>query len=720
MKDIKPVLTCPKRWKLLIPLNKIKLPALKSKKINLIIQIPKKAKAGPKKLNLKLISKHRKYDRNININIKKIMSLETGYIEVPRYVEKNFKVKFELTNKGNTVRKIKFFSNDLFNIKKKKIEIKPFENKLIEIKCRSNTPLENPVLSIKARAQNGKIINVVHEKIQVLNNNKFKIFKNHLKYIFRSNKGSYIKRNWFLKTEIKPDLSLNLSNNQLNLQQEQDSYHWQLGTDYNPRFKLAGTKTDQDHLKFSYLNHKDNNFKKALYTDFSKELGTVLNLKEKRINIYAEAKKRKEKSIDYYLKTHYKKDDNHLYLHAHKNAGNIFENIKYIKKLNKNSRFSLGYSRHFRPTSITKKKYFRYVYDKIKNKLSLEYRSIHNKNRVIKKYKISKIKSNIWNNFDQIVTLKVKDNSKNYRIEGLQYKLSNKNYRFLLKKQALNGQNKLFFKLTRIFKRNQINARISADNFGTDQINLTGELDYHFKTGPKISLSGKVIYNPTEKKIDKYIKMGLLIPFTLKLPERKSKEVKGRVITRQGERAKGVILSINGVKVKTDNKGKFNCYVKAKQDLLIKVLDLGEYSEQYVMSKDLPYFIENYNNAPLKLKLIKYGSLQIEIKKNEKSQNKYLKAIQSKEKGKVYVKLQNKYNYFIQKYKDHSSLKFDRIPPGRYKIMIKNNSNKYDYTLKRKVIRIQSGDNSLKIRQVRKNNLNLKLKEATEELQIKN
>ncbi len=670
-------------------------------------------------MNLKLVTNSRNYDRNINFNIKEIVSLETGYIEVPQYVEKNFRVKFELTNKGNTPRKITFFSNDLFTIKKKKIEIKPFENKIIEIKCTSNSQLEKPVLSIKARAKNGKIINIIHEKIHVLNNKKINIYKNHLKYTFTSNKGSYIERNWFLKTEINSDLSLKLSNNQFNLQQEKDSYHWRLGTDYDTRFKLAGTKTDQDRLKFSYLNHKDNNFKKALYTDFSKELGTVLNLKNSRINIYAEAKKRKEKSINYYLKTHYQKDDDHLYLNTNQIAANNLKYIKFIKKLNENSRVILGYSWRFRSASITKKKYFRYVYDKIKNKFKLEYRTIRNKKRFIKKFKISKVKRNSWNNFDQVVTLKINDNSKNYHIEALHYQLRNERYRFLLEKH-FHGKNKLYYRLTRIFNINQINARFSTDNFGTNRVNLSGELDYHFKSGPKISLSGKAIYNPTEKKFDKYIKMGILVPFTLKLPERKSKEVRGQLITGQGENVKGAILSINGVTVKTDNKGKFNCYVKAKQDLLIKVLDLGEYSERYVMSKDLPYFIENYNNKPLKLKLIKYGSLQVEIKKSEKRQNRYLKAIQSKEKDKVYVKLHNRDNYFIKKYKDHSPLKFDRIPPGRYRITIESNSNKYDYTLKRKVIRIKSGDNRLKIRQVRKNNLNLKLKEATEELQIKN
>lgn len=721
VQDIKPALSCPKDWKLLIPLSKFKLPALRSKKINLIIQIPKHANAGPKQLNLGLITNNRKYDKNIKFIIKKIKNLKTGYAEVPKYVEKNFKVKFELINKGNTTRELTFFSNELFTIKNKKIEIKPYKNRLIEIKCKNNTPVEKPLLIIKARDQHGKLINIIYKKVQVLNNKKYNIYKNYLKYTFNHNGDKKIKRSWILNSEINNNLSLKLSNKIFNLKQKQDSYYWQLGTDYNPRFKLAGTKSADKHLRFSYSNNKDKAFKRSIYTDFNSELGAVVNLKSKRFNIYAETKKSKERSIDYYLNTHYKYINNHLNLHTHKIAEYYFRDLKLLNNINKNNRIYLGYSCQLWPSSIIKKKYFRYIYDNIKNRLNLEYRTIHNKKSSIKKFKISKTKRNIWNNFDQVITLQLKDKSQNYHIDTLSYQVSNEKYCFLLEKQFRDEHSKLFYRLTRVFNKSQINARISVDNFGKKQINLNGELDCHLRTGQEVSLNGKLIYDQINKKSYNQISMGILIPFTLKLPERKNKKVCGRVITSQGENVRGAIISINGVKVKTGQMGKFKCYVKGKQDLIIKVLDLGRYSEKYLMSKTNPYLIENYNNKPLKLKLVRYGSLQVDIKKQLKQrQNKYLQAIRDKAEGEVYIKLYNKDNCFIKKYKGHSPLKFDKIPPDRYKLSIENNSNKYNYTLKRKVIKINSGKNRVKIKQKIKNNQDLKIKEGIEEIKIKN
>ncbi len=719
-KTIRPVINLPDSLNLIFPIKKFKIEPFNSKKINMIIQSSNRSKAGLKVIKLNLMTKEKSYHKRIRLHMNKKEILVIKPSEVPDYINKVFSVKLKIINKGNTVRILKIKSNHNFKIKTKRILIKPFKSKNIKLQCKSKHNKENPILNIRAVDQNNKSINLLYKKLTAINQQmSINEYDNYLDYKYIQNHKKKITKKWLLHTEINANTFMMVSKNAFNLRKVQDNYNWQLGTDYNKSFKLKANAVQTNNIKFSYTNNEKQNLSSIFYTDFQKEIGAGLKYNTKELDAYLESKKIRERNLNYYFKLHYKGKTKKVSFRSYKIGQNQFQDFNIINDINQKSKIRLSL---INKTEICckQKKYISYTYKNLNKKIKLQYKNIKNKKGLNQKFKIKMEKYKTQEDFKQFITLNLINNKSYFNIEDIAYGLKNKNYYFTLKKDFLNSQKKLKYKLSRIFRKKRYRVKLSVNNFGLKKLNLSAELNYQFNNGKELSFSGKLNYNQAKKILNKYIKIGFFIPFTIKLPDFKQNKIEGQVITAEGQVLEDVVLSINGIKVKTKQDGNFVCYLNKKSKLNIRLLDLNKYQGKYVIKKTDPYLSKEYNNKNIKVRLVKYGKLKVNINKTEQGANEYLNKIQNKRKTDLYLKLYNDEHYFIKRYRGKSPIVFKKIPPGKYNILIENHSHKYKYIKENNTIEIKSGLNNIKLKEIKRKRINFQAEEKLEKLEVEN
>lgn len=712
---ISPELELPKNWKLIIPLNGLTIGPKRSKKMNILLQSPKIIRAAIYPLNLLLKTSDKDYNIEVPVKIKEIFETDVKVVKAPRYIEEEFAIKLRLINKGNTSRRFKIVSNNIVAIDKAKIFLNSFESKIITLNCRIREYESEEIgLNIRAVDEFKKSISLFNDKVIILEPDRnFKKYESHLNFRVVK-KGNESQNYWGLKTLLDKKSFLEVGNDYFNYYRRNRKTRWQFGTEYLDRIKLKELSGKNNNVKTSYEFSPNNKFKNIVYTDFTNEIGVGFSKHLEHNFYYLELKNNKYGRIDYYFNTSIRKENYQFNYKRYKLKENNQINSFLRYEMNKNNNLKASFNK-VSSTKITNKKYLRYNHQGINKRITIDYAVLKRQNKNSTMWRLSRKDIDIIGDYFLYSSLKFKKIVDKWKPE-FKLTLQNNNNKFLIKKDY---KKRYGLEFQKNFKYKHGKFQVGINNYGSTKFNINAKNEFIIN-GKEIYFTGNLSYDSNNSFKIKKIKLGINLPFTVKLEKRHQNKVAGKI---RGDlnNLEGLILDINGQKVKTEADGSFTAYIPSTKRISIKGVDLGRYTGKYLLRPNLPYLIENYSGGTIFLDLIKYGNLKLTFTKSDYENNPYLKAITNKkkqEKGRII--LYNNQHTFLKEFKGEKEIILKNIPPGQYVIKMENKSTRYNYKFKNKNIEIRPGDNQISIEKYPLNEQGLKIEEEIEKIKIIN
>jgi hypothetical protein len=676
-------LKTPRGWKLIIPLKSVNITSNEKRTINILLQSPKKIRSAIYPLNLMVNTSRKKYKIKIPVKIEKLYETEVKVVKYPRFIEKEFKIKLKLFNKGNTSRHFKIVNNNTVTIDKTNIFLDSFESKIITLHCRiKEYKRRELVLNIRAKDESNKIISLFNKKVTVLEPDKnFKKYESRLNFrLIRE--GDKYKQEWRLKTSFKGNSFLEAGNNYFNYYQRNKKTSWQLGTEYFDKIKLKELSKGNNNVKMSYEYRQGNKFKNIVYTDFINEIGLGFSKHLENRFYYLEFKNNKAGKIDYYFNTSFIKENYQFNYKRSKLKENKQVNSFLRYEVNKNNNLKMGFN-DISLNKINNKKYLRYNHLGINKRVTVDYTVLNDRDKKSTVWGLSRKDIDIIGEYYLYSSVKFKKIADKWNPE-LKLILKNNKNKFLIKKDY---KKRYGLEFQRNFKYKYGKLQVGINNYGNAKFNIKTKKEITMD-GKEIYLTGNLSYGSNNSFRIKNFKLGINLPFTVKLEKRQQNKVVGRIrgIPKDLE---GLVLDINGQKVKTNADGSFTAHIAITDKITIKVIDFGKYTGKYLLSSNLPYTIKNYSGKKIFLDLIEYGTLKLNFRTNDYKSNSYLEAITDNQKQKRgTVILYNEQHTFFKKFKGEKEISFESIPPGQYVLKIENKSVGYNYKVKKMNIEI--------------------------------
>ncbi len=712
---INPDLVLPKNWKLIIPLKSIIIGPNEKKNMNILLQPPKKIRSDIYPLNLSFGTHKKNYRIQIPVKIKEIYETEVKIVKSPRFIENKFEIKLKFINKGNISRQFKITNNNILDIDKSNIFLDSFESKMITFKCRiKEYEKEKVTLNIKVVDEQKNIISLFNETVIILDpNRKFKIYNSSFNYrVVKQRKED--EQYWKLKTLLNKNSFLEVGNNYFNYYQSNEQNRWQLGSEYFDRIKLKNSTPKNTNLKISYEFAQDNETKKIAFTNFVNEIGVGFLKYSNRNFYYLEIKKNKTGIIDYYLDTSIRYKNYHFNFERSKLNKNRQMNSFLRYEVNKCNNLKAGFS-NLSLNENNNKKYVRYNHRGINNRITVDYSVMETRNQKSIRWGLSRKDFDLIGNYYLNSSVWFRKFEEKWNPE-FKFILKNKKNKFLIKKDY---KNRYGLEYQRKFKYKDGKLKLGINNYGSPKFNINVENEFNINH-KEFYINGNFSYDSSKSFELKKIEMGINISFAVKTEKKPRNKVVGKISAKQ-KKLGGLILDINGQKVKTNTDGSFTAYISPAKKVLIKAVDLGMYTGKYIFSPVLPYLIEDYSQETIFIDLIEVGNLKLKFKKNDYKRHNYLEAITDNEKQEIgSIILYNDQHTFLKKLKGEKELSFKNIPPGQYRLKTDNKRISYNYEFKNMNIKIKPGNNQITISKSSIKNKNLKLESEAGIIKIDN
>ena len=712
---INPDLVLPKNWKLIIPLKSIIIGPNEKKNMNILLQPPKKIRSDIYPLNLSFGTHKKNYRIQIPVKIKEIYETEVKIVKSPRFIENKFEIKLKFINKGNISRQFKITNNNILDIDKSNIFLDSFESKMITFKCRiKEYEKEKVTLNIKVVDEQKNIISLFNETVIILDpNRKFKIYNSSFNYrVVKQRKED--EQYWKLKTLLNKNSFLEVGNNYFNYYQSNEQNRWQLGSEYFDRIKLKNSTPKNTNLKISYEFAQDNETKKIAFTNFVNEIGVGFLKYSNRNFYYLEIKKNKTGIIDYYLDTSIRYKNYHFNFERSKLNKNRQMNSFLRYEVNKCNNLKAGFS-NLSLNENNNKKYVRYNHRGINNRITVDYSVMETRNQKSIRWGLSRKDFDLIGNYYLNSSVWFRKFEEKWNPE-FKFILKNKKNKFLIKKDY---KNRYGLEYQRKFKYKDGKLKLGINNYGSPKFNINVENEFNINH-KEFYINGNFSYDSSKSFELKKIEMGINISFAVKTEKKPRNKVVGKISAKQ-KKLGGLILDINGQKVKTNTDGSFTAYISPAKKVLIKAVDLGMYTGKYIFSPVLPYLIEDYSQETIFIDLIEVGNLKLKFKKNDYKRHNYLEAITDNEKQEIgSIILYNDQHTFLKKLKGEKELSFKNIPPGQYRLKTDNKRISYNYEFKNMNIKIKPGNNQITISKSSIKNKKLKLEKEAGKIKIDN
>ncbi|MGM0445160.1 MAG: hypothetical protein ACQEQH_02035, partial [Bacillota bacterium] len=519
---------------------------------------------------------------------------------------------------------------------------------------------------------------------------------------------------WSLKTYFNQQTYLSLQDNSFKFQYKNKNKLWQLGSRYfNSFIQLGNQNSKLSELKLSYQD-SINNFKRIIYTDFNNEFGIGNYYKSDYKYYYLELKANNH-HLDYYLKGRVKRKNISYLIKNYSKAENTLYNIEVKKRLHNNNIFKMGY--YSKGRENYQMKYFRYIDDKIKNKITYGY-SLKTTDAYERK-NLLYIKEYSRQSGDMIKL--------DYGVNNNYYKRDKKYLKLMFKKDRyrvnirfhdfLEGNN-VKFKLSKLIKSNKLNSSIIIDNYDGLRVGLQNKLNHKIGRQKKLRLEGHYSYNFKRNKFYSNISFGLSIPLTYEYSNNKKDLIPVKAEVKADiEDLSGIVFDVNGKKVITDKKGKLSTKVLKNKNIRIQVADLGDFEANYFLHPQRETLINNYRGEKIEFKLVKYTNFKVKFKKIETTIDKY---IDSQNDELLYISLYNSENKYIKKYKGGQEINFNKIKPGFYKLTITNIYSPFKYNNKERKVKIKSSNSKIVVKKQYKKSKKNKNENKVKRLEVKN
>ncbi|MCF8001047.1 MAG: hypothetical protein K9K76_04225 [Halanaerobiales bacterium] len=713
--NINPDLELPNNWKLIIPLKRFSIDSKARKNMNILLQAPRKIRSSLYPLNLLIETENKNYKKQIPVKIKEIYSTKIKVVKAPKFIEKEFEIKLNLINKGNIPRHFTMINNNTVTVDKSNIFLNPFESKIISFKGRIKEKADDKIrLNIRAEDNLNKIITLFNDTVIILESDgKFKKYNSSLNFRMVKEKEKY-KKIWKLKTSLKKKRFLEIGNNSFNYYQKNKKTSWQFGTEYFDIVKLKESTEENNNAKISLEFAQNKKITNFVYTDFTNEVGVGF-FKYLDSNFYAfELKNNKVGRIDYYFNTSIRKDNYQFNYKSSKLNKNKQVNTFFRYAVNKNNNLKVGFN-NLNLNKINNKMYLRYYHQEKNKRITLDYNVLKTRGKNTTVWGISRKDIDIIDKYFLYSSLKFHKFENKWKPEFKLILKNNKN-KFLIKKEYKKKYN---VEYQRKFNYKNSKLKIGINNYGSTKFNINAKNEL-FINGKDYYFAGKLSYNSNNTLEVKNFTVGISIPFTVKIEDKQRNKVVGK-IRGTPKNLGGLILNINGQKVKTKTDGSFTAYIPPSQTVLIKIVDLGRYKGKYLLKEGPPISIENYSKEIIFLDMIKYGNLNLNFKTNNYKNDSYLKFITEDEKqDRGTIVLYNKEHTFFKKFNGDNEINFKNIPPGQYILKVDNNSVKHNYEFEKKNIEISPGKNQITIKKPYYKNQQFKIEKETEKIKINN
>ena len=672
----------PKNWEIVISPKRVKLLNRDNKLLNIFVKAPAKITAGDYYLKLILKDKEKVYKKTFKLNIKKINKLKFNLVKSLKYITEKFKVKFYIINRGNTKRNLNFISDNV-SIDNDKLILNPFEKKKVILNCKLYKISQNPYINIFVESEKGNKYRMFNKRLVLLNH----IEKSQkLKSVYSINynyQNDNMDKYWQLKTFLKQKGYLSLQNNNFRLHYKNKSQLFQFGNEYFNKFIQLG-KQNSKRLKFVY-QYNLKKYKNIIYTNFNGEFGLGNYYRYKDKFYYLELNKNNY-NINHYFKARIKSKD---LIYNIKNYNKNNKNLYYLeieKKLKNNDRFKTGL--YLKDNNNIKKKYFRYINDKINYKMTYGY-SLKNTDRY-KKHNIIYINGN--KNDNELLKLNYEYNNyfdkKNKR--NLQMIYTKDSYRINLEFNDHLEKKDIKFKISKSIRTKQLNTLAIIDNYYGLRVGLENKFKYITKGQKIITFKGYYSYNFKKEKFNNNIKLNLSIPLKYKNNNNKNKfRLLKAVVKGKNKDLSGIVFDVNNQKVKTNKKGILSIKVDQNKTTTVKLVDLGSFKSKYYIKPKKHVIKDNYNGKEIEFNLVKLIKLKVKFQQNITFIDKY---INRKNNELTYLRLYNNINEYIKKYEGEQEIYFNKIKPGNYKLEIKVLKSPFEYSIKKQDIMINSNN----------------------------
>lgn len=712
---ITPDLKLPDNWKLIIPLKSVTIGPNEKRNMNILIQPPKLVRSANYPLNLLVKTQKEDYKIKIQVKIKEIHQTEVKVVKAPNFIKEDFKIKLKLINKGNTFRHFKIINNKRVAIDKTNIFLNSFESKIITFNCKvKKHEGEELALNIRAADVLKNSISLFNDTLTILEPDRnFKKYDSRLRFsLFKVKKD--FKKHWKLKTLLNDRSLLEVGNDHFNYYQRNKKSRWQFGTEYFDRIKLNELSDNDKIIKLSYEHSQSNNFNNIVYTDFINEIGFGVSKYLERNFYYLEFKNNKFKRIDYYINTRIKRENYQFNYKRSKLKENkqIESFLKY--EVNKNNTLKVGFNK-VNLNKITNKNYVRYSHQNKNKRITFDYTVLESKNKNYIIWGLSKKNIGIIGEYILNSSLKYKRIKNKWKPEFKLILKNNKN-KFLIKK---NYKNRYELEVQKIFESKNGRFRVSINNYGKAKFNINTKKEYIINN-KEVYLTGNFSYTSNNSFKIKNIKLGINLPFTLKLEKKAQNRVCGK-IRGVSKKLGGIVLDVNGQKVKTETDGSFISYIDSSKKVSIKAVDLGKYTGKYFLSPKMPYLIKDYSGEEIFLDLIEYGNLKIIFHNNVNESSSYLEIIpHNRDKRSGNIILHNEQHTFFKEFKGEKEISLKNIPPGQYVLKMDNEKVSNNYKFKNRNIKIRPGNNQISIKKLPLSGQGLKIEEEVEKIKINN
>jgi len=696
----------PKNWEIVIYPQRVKLLNRDKKLLNIFIKAPAKITAGEYYFKLILKDKEKEYIKNYKLNIKKMNELKFNLVKSKKYINKEFKVQFQVINRGNTKRNLNLISNNV-SIDNDKLILNPFEKKKVILNCRLNDISKNQYISILAETKKGDKFTIFNKELILLNHSRF---SRKLKGIFSINynyKNNNLLKAWRLKTFFKKQSYLTLQNNYFRLHYKNKNYLWQIGNEYINSFVQLGKRKNK-LLKLSYQSNF-NKFKRIIYTNFNNEFGIGSYYKNKNKLYYLELNNNNN-NINYYFRGKIKRDDIVYSIKNYKDIDNIFYHLEIKKKFKNNDIFKTGL--YSKGNNSIETKYFRYINDKINHKMTYGFNI--KSTDYYKRKNITYINEYNKNNNEMFkLNYEINNNFYKKNKKFLEIKYAKNKFRINLRFNNIFKDKNIKFKISKYINTNRLKSLAIIDNYNGLRVGLENNFQYKIKGLKRVNFEGYYSYNFKKQMFNSNISFGVSVPLTYKNNEKSSLKI---VVQGNNKDLSGIVFDINNKKVKTNKKGKVSAQINKTPKTVVQLVDLGEFKSEYFMKPKKQIITDKYNAKELEFKLVKFTNLKVKFKQHETFVDQY---INTKNDETVIFRLYNKQNEYIKKYDGGQEIKFNKIKPGNYKLVIKVIKSQFEYSKREQQIKINPINNKIILKKSLKTSNSKKDKFKVNNLKIK-